>query len=229
MRDRRFLIFAMALPRTAEFKAFGNEERIMYSILDIDLDYFNLVENPMNALQDILLWAGRPADFIVEKHSHALLWWKKRLFRTYNHAPSHILHVDEHHDMMDEKTITNIGNVMYQVMRTWPKCKVHWLIQDPIDSPAMWLSDTTWKSFRRRFTSGPTIPIAWPRLNLVSVCTSPEFLPEILRNDLLKVVGNHRGTHLHGKSAEQVHEPDGPTCHGPCIRTAPVRSHRRLC
>jgi hypothetical protein len=175
----------------------------MHSILDIDLDYFNLVVNPMKALQDIFRWAGRPVDFIVERHSHALPRWKQRLSRTNHHAPSHILHVDEHHDMMDEKTITNIGDVMYQAMRIWPKCKVHWLVQDPIDSPAMWLSDATWKSLRRRFTSGQTVPIAWPRPQLVSVCTSPEFLPQILINGLLKVVRDHRGTDLHIKSAEQ--------------------------
>jgi hypothetical protein len=175
----------------------------MHSILDIDLDYFNLVENPMNALQDILRWAGRPVDFIVERHSHALPRWKQRLSRTNHHAPSHILHVDEHHDMMDEKTITNIGNVIYQAMRTWPKCKVHWLVQDPIDSPAMWLSDATWKSLRRRFTSGQTVPITWPRPHLVSVCTSPEFLPQLVIDGLLKVVRDHRETDLHGKSAEQ--------------------------
>lgn len=201
----------------------------MYSILDIDLDYFNQIENPQNALHDILCWAGRSADFIVEKHSHALPRWKKRLFRINNKAPSHILHVDEHHDMMDEKTITNIGNVMYQAMQTWPKCKIHWLVQYPIDSPAMWLSDTTWKTLCRRFTSGPTIPVAWPRPHLVSVCTSPEFLPEMLKNDLLNVVGNHRENHFLRKSAEQVHEPDGPTCHCPCMRTARARSPCRSC
>ena len=176
---------------------------MIYSILDIDLDYFNLVEDPLNALQDILRWADRPVDFIVEKHSHALPRWKKRLSRTNHQAPSHILHVDEHHDMMDEKTITNIGNVMCQAMRTWPKCKVHWLVKDPIESPAMWLSDAAWKSLRRRFTSGCAVPIAWPRPHLVSVCTSPEFLPEHMKDGLLKVVRDHRETHLHEKIAEQ--------------------------
>ena len=29
--------------------------------------------------------------------------------------------------------------------------------------------------------------------------------------------------------AEQVHEPDGPTCHGPCVRTDRAKSPRRLC
>ena len=181
----------------------------MYSILDIDLDYFNEIENPNNVLHDILCWAGRPADFIVEKHSHALPRWEKRLSRTNNHAPSHILHMDEHHDMMDERTITNIGNVMYQAMRIWPKCKIHWLVQYPIDSPAMWLSDATWKTFRRRFTSGQTRPIAWPRPHLVSICTSPEFLTGELKNDLLKVIENHRETQHQGKNAEPEVEPDG--------------------
>jgi hypothetical protein len=54
----------------------------MYSILDIDLDYFNLAENPTSALQDILFWGDRPVDFIVDKHSHALPRWKKQLSRT---------------------------------------------------------------------------------------------------------------------------------------------------
>jgi hypothetical protein len=175
----------------------------MQSILDIDLDYFNLVEDPINALQDMLRWAGRPVDFVVEKHSHAFQRWKQRLSRNNRHAPSHILHVDEHHDMMDEKTITNIGNVMYQAMRTWPKCKVYWLVQDPIDSPAMWLSDARWKSLRRRFTSGQTVPNTWPRPQLVSVCTSSEFVSHTLLNNLLEVVRDYRGTEPQRKIAEQ--------------------------
>lgn len=97
---------------------------------------------------------------------------------------------------------------MYQALRTWPKCRIHWLVQYPIDSPAMWLSDATWKSIRLRFTSGSTIPIAWPRPHFASICTSPEFIPEPLKNDLLKVVENHREKYILGKSAEQVHKPD---------------------
>ena len=53
----------------------------------------------------------------------------------------HILHVDEYHDMMDQQT--NIANFMFHAMRIWPKCQVHWLVQHPIDSPAVWLEDET--------------------------------------------------------------------------------------
>ena len=162
--------------------------RPMLSILDIDLDYFNLAGNPTAALKDLLSWAGRPVDFVVERHSHVLRRWKRRGPAGAGFAPSHILHVDEHHDMMDESPTTNIGNVMYQAMRTWPRCKVHWLVQTPIDSPAMWLTAATWKSLRRRFSRGSTIPAEWPRPDIVSVCTSPEFLPNDLTADLLAVI-----------------------------------------
>jgi hypothetical protein len=97
----------------------------MQSILDIDLDYFNLAEEPMTALEDLLFWAARPVEVVVDRHSHAFGWWKKRFSARGASTPSHILHVDEHHDMMDERPTTTIGNVMYQAMRTWPRCKVH--------------------------------------------------------------------------------------------------------
>ena len=158
------------------------------SILDIDLDYFNLAENPTAALEDLLLWAGCPVDFIVERHSHVLRRWKRRCPAGGGSTPSHILHVDEHHDMMDERPTTNIANVMYQAMRTWPCCKVHWLVQRPIDSPTMWLTPATWKSLRRRFSRGPVIPPGWPRPDIVSVCTSPEFVPSNLTTELLEVI-----------------------------------------
>jgi hypothetical protein len=160
----------------------------MYSILDVDLDYFNLAEDPASSFREILRWASRPVDLVVERHSQTFQYWKRR-FRTGSiPAPSHILHVDEHHDMMDEKTKTNIENVMYQAMRTWPHCKVHWLVQEPIDSPVMWLTDVTWKSLRRRFSLGPAIPPNWPRPSIVSICTSPDFLPSNVGKELLRVV-----------------------------------------
>lgn len=162
--------------------------RPMLSILDIDLDYFILAENPTAALEDLLLWAVRPVDFIVERHSRVLRRWKRRCPAGSGSAPSHILHVDEHHDMMDERPTTNIGNVMYQAMRTWPYCKVHWLVQQPIDSPRMWLTSATWKFLRRRFSRGPTIPPEWPRPDIVSVCMSPEFLPSNRATELLEVI-----------------------------------------
>ena len=91
---------------------------------------------------------------VVECHNHAFARWRKR-WRTHAIAPSHILHVDEHHDMMDQRQQTNIANFMFHAMRMWPQCRVHWLVQHPIDSPAMWLEDETWDSLRRRFSQGP--------------------------------------------------------------------------
>ena len=75
----------------------------MSSILDIDLDYFNLIENPEQRLQELLDWGDCPIAFIVEKHHKAYSRWKDRVKRGTLTQPSHILHVDEHHDMMDHK------------------------------------------------------------------------------------------------------------------------------
>lgn len=176
----------------------------MYSILDIDLDYFNLAEDPVGALEELLRWAGRPVDLVVDRHNHAFQYWERRFRAGIVPAPSHILHVDEHHDMMGENASTNIGNVMYQAMRTWPRCRVRWLVQQPIDSPAMWLTEATWKSLRSRFTLGRERPRNWPCPNLVSVCTSPAFLPSSLRQRLLEVVHGFKGVNSRRRSAEQT-------------------------
>jgi hypothetical protein len=159
----------------------------MSSILDIDLDYFNLVKNPICHLEELLRWAACPVSFIVDRHNHAFARWKRRTESGSLPIPSHILHVDEHHDMMNERKQSNIANVMYHAMRTWPECRVHWLVQDPIDSPDVWISEETWHSFRQRFTVGPLRPKSWPRPDLVSVCSSPDFVEEQLRADLLNV------------------------------------------
>jgi hypothetical protein len=34
------------------------------SILDVDLDYFAIVDKPIKRLHDLLKWASRPVDFI---------------------------------------------------------------------------------------------------------------------------------------------------------------------
>ena len=57
-----------------------------------------------------------------------------------------------------------------------------------IDCPSMWLAPNTWSSLRRRFSCGPKWPGSWPRPDLVSVCTSPEFVDRKTRNSLLPVV-----------------------------------------
>lgn len=174
----------------------GQARDMVYSILDIDLDYFNQLSEPGVCLERLLNWADRPVSMVVERHNHAFARWRRK-WRTHGLVPSHILHVDEHHDMMDQRTKTNIGNFMFHAMRMWPQCRVHWLVQYPIDSPAMWLEDETWDSFRHRFTHGPHRPARWPKPDLVSVCTSPGFVSPVVDQELMKVLSqfttrNHR-------------------------------------
>ena len=158
----------------------------MSSILDIDLDYFNLIENPEKRLRELLDWGNRRIVFIVEKHHKAFSRWKDRVKSETLTPPSHILHVDEHHDMMDQKRNTNIANFMYHAMRTWKSCRVHWMVDTPIDSPEMWLDDDVWISFSQRFSMGSNRPRGWPKPDIVSICTSPEFINDNLLQRLLK-------------------------------------------
>jgi len=130
---------------------------------------------------------------VVERHNHAFARWRKKC-QANRIGPSHILHVDEHHDMMDERQQTNIANFMLHAMRMWPQCRVHWLVQHPIDSPVMWLEDETWNSLRRRFSCGPRRPARWPKADLVSVCTSPDFVHPRLTEQLLEVVSKFATT-----------------------------------
>ena len=159
----------------------------MCSILDIDLDFFNLQDNPGQRLDDLLQWAKRPSDIIVEKHHKVLRHWD-RLMKKFNlPQPTHILHVDEHHDMMSEQKVPNIANVMYHAMRNWPTCRVHWLVDEAIDSPEMWLSDDAWTWLAPRFSIGSKRPPRkWPTPDIVSVCTSPEFVSLPLQELLME-------------------------------------------
>jgi hypothetical protein len=155
------------------------------SILDIDLDYFNLADDPVRRLRELLAWAGRPVDFEVERHHQALGRWRTLVKRGRLAPPTHILHVDEHHDMMDEQSSPNIANFICHAMRQWPECRVHWLVDEPIDSPNAWLDDSIWAALAQRFSMGTRIPTGWPKPDLVSVCTSPEFVPGALRERLV--------------------------------------------
>jgi len=159
----------------------------MYSILDIDLDYFNHIPDASQHLGQLLTWAACPVSMVLERHNHAFQRWKKR-WRTNGIAPTHILHVDEHHDMMNQRQQTNIANFMFHAMRMWSQCRVHWLVQHTIDSPAMWLEDETWNLLRRRFSYGPNRPARWPRPDIVSVCTSPGFVDPNLAVELMEVL-----------------------------------------
>jgi len=159
----------------------------MYSILDIDLDYFNLLPDAARHLEQLLTWADCPVSMVVERHNHAFARWRKR-WQTKGSAPSHILHVDEHHDMMDQLQRANIASFMFHAMRIWPQCRVHWLVDHPIDSSAMWLENETWNSFRGRFSYGPARPARWPKPDVVSVCTSPDFVDPKLAAELMEVL-----------------------------------------
>lgn len=159
-----------------------SQRMTMCSILDIDLDYFNLLSDPLQRLRALLDWAGRPVDFFVEEHHRILRQWKERIKRGTMPSPTHILHVDEHHDMMDEKFQPNIANVMYQAMHQWPACRVHWLVEVSIDSPSIWLSEEAWRSLAPRFSMGRRQPRGWPKPDLVAICTSPDFVsPNLLQ------------------------------------------------
>ena len=94
--------------------------KVICSLLDIDLDYFNLMENPTGALEQLLVWASCPVSFIVERHNQAFARWRRRVRSGSLPIPTHILHVDEHHDMMDQKKQSNIANFMYHAMQHWP-------------------------------------------------------------------------------------------------------------
>ena len=81
----------------------------MSSILDIDLDYFAILDNPVKRLNDLLNWSNRPVEIITEKHHRVLREWKKLIKKGIISPPRYILHVDEHHDMMDERRTPNIA------------------------------------------------------------------------------------------------------------------------
>jgi hypothetical protein len=158
----------------------------MSVILDIDLDYFNYFTDPLERLGKLLSWAGRPVDAIVEKHHEALRLWSEAVRKGEIDAPHWILHVDEHHDMMGERPPTSFGNFLFFAMRRWPKCRVRWLAESRIDSPRMWLSEHAWKSVGPRFAYRVCLCRTWPRPDMVTVSTSPGFLDEVLRRQLLE-------------------------------------------
>ncbi len=162
----------------------------MSSILDIDFDYFAILNDPVMRLKTLLEWGDHPVDTIVNRHHEVLKIWDAYVSRNIISPPTYILHVDEHHDMMDEKQTPNIANFLFHAMRKWPDCKVFWLVDNPIDYPDMWLSEDIWKTFSVRFESGSKIPCTWPTPVLVSACISTEFIHATLRHNLLKQIDN---------------------------------------
>jgi hypothetical protein len=169
----------------------------MTSILDIDLDYFEFVANPVDRLEELLDWANRPVDRLVDHHHKSLEYWVDAVRKRSLSAPRFILHVDEHHDMLSERKPVNCGNYLYFAMRRWPKCRVHWQVDDPIDSPSMWLSDEAWELVAGRFTVGPRRRGGWPKPDLVTVCTSPGFISKKLARKLVRQVRAFSGQTAH--------------------------------
>lgn len=167
----------------------------MSSILDIDLDYFNLVDDPVRRLHALLSWANRPVDVVVERHHQALPLWTSRVRQGTLTPPEFILHVDEHHDMMDAKQKPNIANVMYHAMTRWPDCRVCWVAAERIDEPSQWLDDRIWNALKRQFRMVKRLPQQWPKPDFVSVCTSPEFVNRLLLKRLTTVLTETKRNH----------------------------------
>lgn len=158
----------------------------MSVILDIDLDYFALSEHPMRQLERLLAWAGSHVDFVVQHHHEAYARWKQMVTAGTIGRPHLIIHVDEHHDMMSERAPANFGSFLYFAMRRWPKCRVIWVTPQPIDYPNLWLSEDAWQAVSSRFGRARRFNRQWPRPDLVSVCTSPDFIDGRLSQSLLE-------------------------------------------
>src|ERR1035438_8053821 len=94
----------------------------MSCILDIDLDYFRLFSDPIRRLDELLEWAHRPVDLIIDEHHKVLKHWDRAIAKGSIKAPTFILHVDEHHDMLSERPPVLFGNFLYFAMRKWPDC-----------------------------------------------------------------------------------------------------------
>ena len=62
----------------------------MCSILDIDLDYFNQINDPHRRLEKLLTWAGCPVMVVVENHNEVLKKWKGIIKKMNLTEPPHI-------------------------------------------------------------------------------------------------------------------------------------------
>lgn len=166
----------------------------MSVILDMDLDYFALFEPPVRELDRLLAWAGRPVDFVVQHHHEAYTRWSQMVRAGIIGRPDLIIHADEHHDMMSARPPVSFGNFLYFAMRHWPECRVVWLTRQPIDYPDMWLPDDAWNAVSSRFECVTRFRRQRRRPDLVSVCTSPDFIDQRLSRKLMERVRDSRST-----------------------------------
>jgi hypothetical protein len=178
--------------------------------IDIDLDYFNLVKDPVQHLRHLLEWAERPVAHVVEQHHHVLPRWKAEVSKSAMTPPTHILHVDEHHDIMDGVRKLNIGNVMRHALEVWPECRVFWVAEGHIDAPGDWLDDELWARLKKRFKMGTGRPRGWPKPELVTVCTSPEFVDVDLLARLMVEVERSRESGRFVAPVPDVHRRSRP-------------------
>lgn len=172
----------------------------MYSVFDIDLDYFNRMPDAAHRLEQLLNWAARPVSMVVERHNHAFARWRKR-WQTHNIAPSHILHVDEHHDMMDQRQQTNIANFMFHAMRMWPSAEcIGWCSIPSTRPPCGWKT----KRGTRCDAGSVKDPAGWPKPDVVSVCTSPDFVAPNLAAELMDVLSGFMADHHKGRMTNKA-------------------------
>jgi hypothetical protein len=154
-------------------------------ILDIDLDYFVVLKQPVREFKKILGWASHPIDHLVDHHHQSYKHWLQMMARGTLTHPRLIVHIDDHHDMFSDKPPVNSGNFIYFALRRFPQCHVIWVAPDPIDYPDMWLSHSAWASVSQRFECSTKLDRHLPKPDVVSVCRSPAFVEKNLGKALL--------------------------------------------
>jgi hypothetical protein len=176
----------------------------MSVILDIDLDHFPLFDQPLDELERLLTWAGRPVDFVVEHHHKAYKRWKQMVTAHVVELPHLIIHVDEHHDMLSERQPANCGNFVYFAMRYWSDCQVVWVTPQPIDYPDIWLSDDGWEHVSSRFDCAKQFRRHWAKPDVVSRDPLKASVPEKANADIwITEVGRNVATRKDQAVAER--------------------------
>jgi hypothetical protein len=108
--------------------------------------------------------------------------------------PHLLIHADEHHDMLSERQPANCANFVYFAMRHWPDRRVVWVTPQPIDYPDIWLSDDSREAVSSRFECAKRFRWRWPKPDVVSVCTSPDFIDASLSEKLLEGIEDFAGS-----------------------------------